>query len=109
MTYDIEKAKSPASPQETVLPRVFLRETGWQVTVKVGSDKTYCYQMTPGDAAYHRLLDGEFVVSRADEKLCLPCAERRGLVTFLPRTLRQEMAGVEIEPTGDDSGYDLKG
>ena len=38
--------------------------------------------MAPGQDYYHRLLDGEIYLVRDDEKLCLACAERRGLLSY---------------------------
>ena len=99
----------PLPDSEGGIPRVFLREPGWQVSLKVGSEKTFCFQVAPGEDFYHRLLDGELLIHRGDEKLCLPCAERRGLLTFTPRPLREQMAGIEIPADEDATGYDLKG
>ncbi len=108
MSYDVSKA-AEVTAKETVLPRVFLREAGWQVSQKSGSEKSFCYQMAPGEDYYHRLLDGEVMVQRGDEKLCLPCAERRGLLTFLPRPLRDQMAGRDFEVTETVEEYEIKG
>ncbi len=93
----------------TQLPRVFLREPGWQIGMKVGSDRTFCYQVAPGDESYHRLQNGEILVHRGDEKLCLPCAERRGLISFEPRKLRDRPAELELDARPDEDDYDLKG
>ncbi len=93
---------------EPPMPRVFLREPGWRIEVKVGSDRTFCYTIAPGESAYHRLLDGELVFVRGDEKLCLPCAERRGLLSFVPRRLRDRPAEIELEPTGGETEYDVR-
>jgi hypothetical protein len=98
-----------ARENDALLPRVFLREPGWQVGMKIGSEKTFCYQITPGEDFYHRLHDGEILVSRGEEKLCLPCAGRRGLLTFEPRILRDKTAGLDVEATDEISGYDVKG
>ncbi len=108
MTYELgPRVNSGAG--EPSLPRIFLREPGWHVTVKVGSEKTYCYQMLPGEDFYHRLYDGELMVNRGDERLCIPCAERRGLITFAPRPLRDQVGGLEISAEDASEGYELKG
>lgn len=99
--------KSDRAPAEPTLRRVFLREPGWRVGLKVGSEKVLCYQVAPGEAFYHRLLDGEVYVHHADEKLCLPCAERRGLIVFEPRPLREALAGIDVEAASEASGYDV--
>ena len=108
MMNDDSRSDEP-SVKECTLPRIFLREPGWQVSLKVGSEKSFCYQMTPGEDYYHRLVEGEVVVSRGEEKLCVPCAERRGLLTFLPRPLRDQMAGVDIEMTKSVGEYEVRG
>ncbi|MDB5350747.1 MAG: hypothetical protein JWN86_1994 [Planctomycetota bacterium] len=108
MTYDVQKTDD-RDTREATLPRVFLREPGWHISQRVGSEKTFCYQMAPGEEFYHRLLDGEVIVSRGEEKLCLPCAERRGLLTFLPKPLRDQLAGVDIEVTERLGEYEVKG
>lgn len=106
MTYDLESS-GESRPPEAVLPRIFLREPGWRVAQKVGSEKVFCYQIAPGEDYYHRLLDGELYVFHGDEKLCLPCAERRGLVVFTSQPLRQQMAGLDVEAPAEDGGYEL--
>src|SRR5438128_9072323 len=68
--------------------RLFLYEGGWRIELKIGSDREFCYMTAPGQNYYHRLLDGEIYLVRHDEKLCLACAERRGLLSYEPRTLR---------------------
>lgn len=106
MTYEMAKDKS-AAPVETVLHRAFMREPGWHVTMKVGSEKAFCYQIAPGDATYHRLLNGEILVVRGDERLCLPCAERRGLITFAAKPLREPASDLEIESAEAIAEYDV--
>ena len=39
--------------------RLYLHEPGWQIGLKVGSEREFCYAMAPGQDYYHRLLDGE--------------------------------------------------
>ena len=106
MTYDIERPNEPNRP-DPALPRVFLRESGWRVNMKVGSEKVFCYQVAPGEDAYHRLLDGEIYVFHGEEKLCLPCAERRGLIVFESRPLREPAAGLEIASPLELTEYEL--
>ena len=72
---------------ESTLPRVFLREPGWRVGIKIGSEREFCHNITPGEEAYHRLSDGELYVYSPEERLCLPCADRRGLLHFEPKGL----------------------
>ena len=68
---------------------MYLSEPGWRVGVKTGSDREFCYMRAPGQDFYHRLLDGEVFLQRDDEKLCLACASRRGLIVAEPKRLRE--------------------
>jgi sulfur relay (sulfurtransferase) complex TusBCD TusD component (DsrE family) len=53
----------------------------WQVYLKQDSEKIYCYQKNPGENYFHLILKGEIYLSNQDEKLCLRCALRRGVLT----------------------------
>ncbi len=91
--------------------RMYLAEPGWRIGVKAGSDREFCYMMTPGQDFYHRLLDGEIFLHRHDEKLCLACASRRGLLVAEPRRLRELVftPPPETEEIPVDLGwYDVK-
>jgi hypothetical protein len=77
--------------------RLFLHEAGWRVGLKSGSEREFCYMTAPGQDFYHRLQDGEVFLARGDEKLCLACAERRGLLSYEPRGLREPIAGPSLE------------
>jgi hypothetical protein len=78
--------------------RLFLHEGGWRIVLKVGSDREFCYMAAPGQDFYHRLLDGEIYLTRADEKLCLACAERRGILAYEPRSLREPASPPDLGP-----------
>jgi hypothetical protein len=80
----------------TNLPRLFLFDPGWRIERKAGSEREFCYMIAPGQDFYHRLLDGEIYLFRADEKICLPCAARRGLLAVDPKTLREPIAGMNL-------------
>jgi hypothetical protein len=86
--------------------RLFLFESGWRIELKVGSDREFCYMTAPGEDHYHRLLDGEIYLARSDEKLCLACAERRGLLSYVPRTLGTRLtvpvSDLDSEPPGPE-------
>jgi hypothetical protein len=77
--------------------RLFLYENGWRIALKAGSDREFCFMTAPGQDYYPRLLDGEIYLARGDEKLCLACAERRGLLSIEPRTL-SELVRVPAPP-----------
>ena len=62
--------------------------------------------MAPGEDYYHRLLDGELFVHHGDERLCLACAERRGLIAYEPKALREAPTLIEID-AADVGAWDL--
>jgi hypothetical protein len=72
-------------PQPDPLPRdhrLYVPEAeSWSARVKVGWEKEYCYAKTPGQDYLHLLLNGEVYLQNKDEKLCLSCAVRRGILT----------------------------
>jgi hypothetical protein len=78
------------------LPRLFLFEPGWRIARKAGSEREFCYQIAPGQDYYHRLLDGEIYLQKADEKICLPCAARRGLLNYDAKVLREPVDDVNV-------------
>src|SRR5207249_3012868 len=82
-------------------PRLFLRELGWRIGVKAGSEREFCYMVAPGQDYYHRLLDGEIFLSHGEEKLCLSCADRRGLLASEPRSLGESVTPITI-PAGEE-------
>jgi hypothetical protein len=88
-------AKAPTAAAET--PRLFVGEIGWRVGHKVGSEREFCYAMAPGQDYYHRLNDGEIYLLNNEEKLCLACAGRRGLLTLEPKGLREQLASFEFD------------
>jgi hypothetical protein len=91
-----------------MLPRLFLFEPGWRIARKSSSEREFCYQIAPGQDYYHRLLDGEIYLVKADEKICLPCAARRGLLSYDPKSLREPMTGLDVAINELlDSGFDV--
>jgi hypothetical protein len=102
-TPDAEAAGLPDGPvREAVVPRVFVREPGWRVAVKVGSERTFCYFIAPGEDYYHRLADGEVYLQRGDVKICLACADRHALLQHEPKSLRPPVRGVDVAHPGED-------
>ncbi len=99
-------------PTENALSRasrLYVYEPGWRVSIKRGSHREFCYMMAPGQDYYHRLQDGELFLYHGDERLCLSCAVRRGIISFEPRHLRNpidaSLADSSELPTFDsDSG-----
>jgi sulfur relay (sulfurtransferase) complex TusBCD TusD component (DsrE family) len=80
----------PDESEDVLLPatRIFVFEPGWTVTIKRGSDREFCHVMAPGQDYYHRLRECELYLQRADERICLACATRRGIINHEPKRLR---------------------
>lgn len=53
---------------------------GWEFRVKSGP-REYCYYRNPGEEWFHLLIDGELFLQFGDEKVCLNCAYRHGILT----------------------------
>jgi hypothetical protein len=73
-----------AEPQSQDVPdvRLYLPDAeGWSAHVKQSWDKEYCFQKKPGEDFFHLLMHGEVYLQNGDEKFCLWCALRRGIVT----------------------------
>lgn len=87
---------------EVIQPRLFLREPGWKVGLKQASDREFCFNVHPGEEAHHRLAAGEMYIFSADEKLCLPCADRRGLLVYEPKPLRKTVVALPVPPGGGE-------
>jgi hypothetical protein len=72
-------------PPQTDPPRDFRAYVpdaeAWMARIKVGWDKEYCYAKLPGQDYLHLLLNGEIYLQSKEEKLCLTCAMRRGILT----------------------------
>jgi hypothetical protein len=96
---------SPADPGD--VPRLFLREMGWTFATKQGNEREYCYAMLPGQDFYHRLLDGELYLQGTEERLCIPCAARRGLIDFAPKVLRAPVRGLDVPGETGLEPYDV--
>ncbi len=103
---------NPPNPDSGTNPpgprRLFLFEPGWRVGLKVGSQREFCYMMTPGQDYYHRFYDGEIFLYHGEERLCLACAERRGLLSYEPRGLRETFLDLEFSIDESTGAIDLK-
>lgn len=90
--------------------RLFLHEPGWRITQKLGSQREFCYTMAPGQDYYHRLQDGEIYLQRGDgeERLCVACAERRGLISFMPKGLREPLGSLVFDIESAEAEIELE-
>lgn len=71
----------PATTDESDRRLYVQNAEGWQARVKRGWEKQYCYSKAPGEDYFHLILNGEVFLEHHDEKLCLTCAIRRGILT----------------------------
>lgn len=53
----------------------------WDAHIMRGSERQYCYAKEPGKDYFHLIVTGEVYVQKGDEKLCLMCARREGVLT----------------------------
>ena len=73
---------SETSEQRNEDQRLYLaRSENWQAHLKVGWEKLYCYAKFPGEDYFHLLMNGEIYLKHGDEKYCLACACRMGILT----------------------------
>lgn len=71
-------------PREQDVPdiRIYVAQPdGWTGHVKQSWDKEYCFHKKPGEDYFHLLMHGEVYLQHDDEKVCLQCALRNGIVT----------------------------
>lgn len=54
---------------------------GWTARIKQGWEKEYCYLQRPGEDHFHLILNGEIYLEHGNERYCLSCALRHGLIT----------------------------
>lgn len=102
-TSSYEARRPELSPAPVLTSRLFIHESGWRVEIKRGSDRVFCHMIAPGEDYHHRLLDGEIYLLHGDERVCLNCAGRRGLVALQPRILREDRSG--FVPESDQPPY----
>ena len=53
----------------------------YSVQIKRGWEREFCFTANPGEDYFHLLMSGEVYVQKGDERYCLNCALRRGLLT----------------------------
>ncbi len=76
-----ERDSSVAASGEVIDRRLYFPDSeGWELGVKSGP-REYCAHRNPGEEWFHLLLDGELFLQFGEEKVCLNCAFRNGLVT----------------------------
>ncbi|QDT32402.1 hypothetical protein [Thalassoglobus polymorphus] len=54
---------------------------GWKAHIKQGWEKQYCYAKNEGEDFFHLILNGEIFLVHGDEKYCLNCAMKQGILT----------------------------
>ena len=75
-------ADSRREPPSASEARLYVSDpAGWEVHIKRGWDKEYCFFQNPDEDYFHLLMAGEIYLERDTEKVCLTCALRHGFVT----------------------------
>ena len=54
---------------------------GWFAHIQRETERQYCYAKAPGQDYFHLIIPGEIFIQKGDEKLCLMCAVRMGVLT----------------------------
>jgi len=103
MSPDPRSMPSPEVAEQdetTTHSRLFLLESGWRISIKTDSQRAFCFMMAPGQDFYHGLLDGEIFIQRGEQRFCMACAIRRGLIALRPRRLPEIVVPVptDLEP-----------
>ena len=65
---------------------------GWHAEIKRDWESEFCFTANPGENFFHSLLNGEVYLQRGNEKYCLNCATRMGILTH-ERGFWQRSAG----------------
>ena len=82
MSFDDDNHDKPADPSGTEDARLYVSAPdGWDARLKQTWEKEYCYAQSPGQSYFHLLVRGEIYLVRDNEKYCLACALRRGILT----------------------------
>ena len=89
----------PPDDHRLYLPRT---EKKWSVRVMSSYDREYCHAKFPGDPHYHLLVGGELHLDNGEQKYCVECALRLGLLTQDRTFWQKERAAdvIPIEPEG---------
>jgi hypothetical protein len=90
----------------TTQSRLFLLESGWRISIKTDSQRAFCFMMAPGQDFYHSLLDGEIFLHRGEQRFCMACAVRRGLVALRPKHLPE--VGVVVPANVEPIPFDVE-
>ncbi len=72
---------APSSNEEQDHRLYVFKPEDTHVHAKQTWDREYCFAKNPGEEFFHLLHCGELFVVHSEERFCLNCAIRRGLVT----------------------------
>lgn len=72
---------TPAENDSTSVDRRLYLPTpeGWEIKIHSGP-RDYCYYRNPGEEWFHLLIDGELYLEYGNERICLNCACRQGIL-----------------------------
>lgn len=71
---------------------------GWSAHIKELGGTERCFAQHPGQDFFHLIVKGEIFLQKGDERFCLTCAIRRGIVGHDRMFWQRESATPVIEP-----------
>lgn len=90
--------ETPSHDQRLYVPHA----AGWTARIKQGWEKEYCFAKAPGEDYFHLLVGGEIYLEHGNERYCLNCALRYGIINF-DRQYWQHMPKKPSLPSQSDS------
>jgi len=82
---------------------------GWSVHIKRSGGTERCFSQHPGQDFFHLIIRGEIYLENGDERFCLTCAMRRGIICRERMFWKHDSTVPTIEPLDDTSDLPLQG
>lgn len=76
----------------------------WSLRVMTSHGREYCHAKFPGEMHYHMLVGGEAYLDNGEQKYCLECGHRLGLVTGNRMFWQKERAADVPPPKPGETG-----
>lgn len=81
---------------------------GWTAQIKKSGGTERCFAQHPGQDFFHLIVKGEIYLENGEERFCLTCAMRRGIVTRDRMFWKHDSPTPTIEPLDDMEGLPLQ-
>ncbi len=95
---------TPESDERLYVPY----NAGWTAHIKQTGGTERCFAQHPGQDFFHLIVKGEIYLESGDERYCLTCAMRRGIVTRDRMFWQRATETPTIEPLEDSSEFSLR-